>query len=247
MAIRTYRDAKGRARFAVEFQQGGVRVLRRLHPTATKADAQAFETQLRGEIFRTTRLGQAPEISLEEAILRWLRDTLAHKKDKVKPAQNARLLAPFVAGKTLQQAPEAARLAVAAWTATYGRARAAGIVTVTTLAPATINRRLCVLKAAAKHAWKQGWIADNLSGRITLLPEHNRREVYLTAQQVRRLAESSGSTTVRSAIMIAAFSGLRAGELLALTRSDLRRDTLLVRESKTGKARVVPVVSLLHK
>jgi hypothetical protein len=51
-----------------------------------------------------------------------------------------------------------------------------------------MNRRLCVLKATAKYAYKMGWIDENVSGRITLLPEHNRREVYLTPAQVTLLA-----------------------------------------------------------
>lgn len=262
MAVRSYRDAKGRTRYAVEFQQGGQRILRRCPPGCGRGDAQAYETKLRGEIFAAVNLGQQPEISLEDAITLWIRDTLAQKKDQKKPVQNAVLLAPFVAGKSLRQVTEAAREATAAWSARFSlaharRATATAATGATgsnvatrlrghSLTPATINRRLCVLKAAAKHAYKMGWIDTNLSGRITLLPVENKREVYLTPTQVRLMAESSASDTVRSAIMIAAYSGLRSSELLALRPSDLGKDTLSVRVSKTGKPRNVPISPLLR-
>lgn len=156
--------------------------------------------------------------------------------------QNAVLLAPFVHGKTLRNVTEAARQAVAVWANASGAGRKSNGA----LTPATINRRLCVLKAAAKHAYKMGWIDTNLSGRITLLPVENKREVYLTAQQVRTLSACAPSKTTTSAIMIAAYSGLRASELLALQPPRTASDGLTVGKSKTGKPRIVPIVSLLR-
>lgn len=239
MAVRAYRDTQGRARWLVEFAQAGNRILRRCPPGTGKADAQAYETKLRAEIFAAVSLGRTPEISLDEAILRWLRDTLSQKKDRRKPPQNALLLAPFTAGKSLRQAPEAARMAVSTWTVRGNSPP---------LSPATINRRLCVLKAALRHAYKQGWIADNLSGRITLLPGVGRREVYLTAAQVRQLAAMASDGKISTAIMIAAYSGLRASELLALKQTTTQSDSLTVPASvsKTGKPRHIPIVSLLR-
>lgn len=246
MAIRTYKDAHGRTRYMVEFVQKGQRVLRRCPPGVGRAEAQELETTLRREIFAAVDLGHKPEISLEEAIIRWLRDTLAHKKDQKKPRQNAMLLAPFVAGKSLRQVTDAAQEAIAAWSKPTakvgGTSGASGRRKVPrSLSSSTINRRLCVLKAAAKHAWKQGWIEDNLSGRITLLPEHNKREVYLTREEVRTLAQSSPSSASRAAIMLAAYTGLRASELLRLTAQPLSGDGLMVTGTKTGQSRVVPV------
>lgn len=245
MAVRAYRDGRGRSRYLVEFKQSGVRVLRRLHPGATRGDATALETKLRGEVFRQVKLGEVPEISLEEAIARWLRDTLPHKKDQRGPLSKAHLLGPFVRGKTLRQAPEAAREALSTWSGapTSSALRRDTATRDAALSPATINRRLCILKATLKHAWKQGWIADNLSGRISLLPEENKREVYLTRAQVRTLALSSPSSASKAAIMLAAYTGLRASELLHLTAQHSSGDGLMVIKTKTGRSRVVPVAS----
>lgn len=150
---------------------------------------------------------------------------------------------------------EVARQAATAWTAgRVNRGRAgrpsiaigSGATGSARLSPATINRRLCVLKAAAKHAWKQGWIDENLSGRITLLPEHNKREVYLSSPQLRKLADAAPDSTIKAAILIAAYSGLRSSELLAITPSCLHGESLSVQRSKSGKPRNIPVVPLLR-
>lgn len=247
MAVRNYKDAKGRTRYMVEFQQRGQRVVRRLFPGATRDAARELEAKERQEIFAGIDLGKPREHTLDEALAAWLKDRAIHLKDARKCVQNVQLLARFAAGKSLRQVVEAAGEAVSAWSPT---ARAGGTSGATgrrkRLSAATINRRLCVLKAAAKHAWKQGWIEDNLSGRITLLPEHNKREVYLTAGQVRSLAGRAPSTKIAAAILIAAYSGLRASELLALQSPRTASDGLIVASSKTGKPRTVPVVPLLR-
>lgn len=65
--------------------------------------------------------------------------------------------------------------------------------------------------------------------------------MYLTAKQVRLLASSSPSEVVGAAIMIAAYTGLRASELLSLTQASVRGNSLSVATSKTGKPRSIPI------
>jgi len=108
-------------------------------------------------------------------------------------------------------------------------------------ANSTINRRLAMLKSVCRHAYKQGRIAENVSGRITVLPELNQREVYLTRAQVKLLMKCAPSLALRAAIGVAAWTGLRASELLGLTHTSTHGDTIMVATSKSGKPRVVPV------
>jgi integrase len=217
-------------RWTVEFQQSGTRIFRRLYQGATRAQAQALETKLRADIFAAKRLGQQAEPSLAAAIQLWLDATLARKKDRRMPAQNAVLLAPYVTGKSASQAPEAAREAIAAWVH---------------LAPATVNRRLAVLKAALHYCWKQGWMQTNLSGRIERLREPPGREVFLTRAEVNRLARAAPEP-LRTAILIAAYTGLRAGEL-RIGIPSANRQTIVVANSKTGKPRLVPVAAPIRR
>lgn len=222
MAIR-----RQQGRYVVEFQQSGVRVFRRLPAVATKGDAQELETRLRRDLLERRTLGRPDEPSLAAAIQLWLEETLADKKDQRKPRQNAALLAPYVKGRTLREAPDAAAEAVKTWRGE--------------LAPATINRRLAVLQAACHHAYRRGWIEINISAKVPRLREDNRREVYLTRAQVRRLMANAPSIQCRAAIALAAWTGLRASELLALGPQPKGTDRVAVVRSKNSRPRMVPV------
>jgi integrase len=111
------------------------------------------------------------------------------------------------------------------------------------LSAATINRRLAVLKAALRYAYKQGWADQNYGARIEMLPEPPHRETFLTREQVTKLARAMPSPDGRAALLLLSFTGLRVGELLRLSTSDIGADSLTVRESKNGKPRIVPVPS----
>lgn len=158
------------------------------------------------------------------------------------PRQNAEHLRPFLRGKTVREVQEVVRSVVSACqiagTTNLGSAIARESVP---LSPATINRRLSVLKAALRYAWQQGWVAENLSGKISKLQEPPGREVYLSPAQVKRLAEKMPTTEGRAAVLLLAYTGLRTGELLAITAEDIGRGTLTVRTSKSGKSRTVPI------
>lgn len=110
----------------------------------------------------------------------------------------------------------------------------------TSVSPATRNRRLCILKAVAKFAWKKGWVAENLSSRIQLLPENNARHVYLSQAQVDDLIAAVEGDEAKAFVAIAAYTGMRQGEIMALTQLDITESGLVVRDSKIGLPRVVP-------
>lgn len=222
MAVR-----KDGERWSVEFQAGGTRVHRRLPPFASRGDALALEARLRRELWERRALGRADEPSLAAAVQLWLEETATGRKDTYNPRRNARHLAPMIEGRTLREVGDAAADAVREW---EGK-----------LAPATINRRLDVLRAASRHAWKRGWIADNVAGRVPHFKEHNSREVYLTAAEVKALADAAPNRETEAAIMLAAYTGMRASELLSVGPQPKGAKSILVRHTKTGKARKIPV------
>lgn len=215
-------------RFAVEFQQAGERVFRRCPPGITKAEASQYETELRRSLFRRASLGERPIVPLATAIELWLTEA---KRNQKKPRQNALLLAEFVGNKALEQASDAAQAAVQAWS---------GI-----LKSSTINRRLCVLKAVCKHAWRRGLSEINYSGRIPLLREPDGREVYLTPSQILRLARAAPNAKATAAIMILAYTGLRINEFLRLPKTARNAKTLPA-SSKNRKPRLVPIVDTIR-
>lgn len=218
-------------RWVIEFQQRGVRIHRRCPALATKADAYALEAKLRREIFQQGDLGQRPTVTLDAAVQMWLEAVMPHRKDQA-VAQRATYWRGRIEGKPLTDVANVAEDAKRAWSR---------------LKPATINSRLNVLKAALKYAYRLGWSEVNLSSRVALLPCHNKREVYLTPAEVRRLALAA-DPQVRAAIMLAAYTGLRASELLGLAREDVGKDSVTVRKdkSKTHKPRIVPVPKVVR-
>lgn len=223
------RPGRGPGLWVVEFEQGGARVHKRLPPGTSKAQAEAWERQRRRELFDREELGRFPQVTLEEAIKVWLREN--RRKNQKQAVSEAKQWEPFVGGRLLRDAPQVVQEALASW----GTARSRCPL------PSTLNRRLALLKAVCKHAYKRGLIQENLSGRITLLKEDNRKEVYLTKAEVSRLTKCSPSEETASAIMILAYSGLRASELLALGPSTSRQATFTVASSKSGKPRQVPI------
>lgn len=110
-------------------------------------------------------------------------------------------------------------------------------------APATINRSLGTLKKALRIAWLGGMIPEDYGAKILRLPENNAREIYLSIDQVRRIAEHC-SPTAQAAIWTALLTGARRGELIKIQRTHIRADTIEIPAShtKTMRARVVPII-----
>lgn len=114
-------------------------------------------------------------------------------------------------------------------------------------APATINRSLAALKKALSIAWELGYTSVNHGAAVKSLPPNNKREVFLTPAQVRKLAEHCVEP-VQAAIWIALYTGARRGEILAMRPEDIGRDTLTIhaRNTKTLRSRVIPIVKPLR-
>jgi integrase len=109
--------------------------------------------------------------------------------------------------------------------------------------PATINRELAVLKKAFNLACREWeWVRDNPVCRVSMEREQNTRDRWLTeAEEKRLLAEAT--PWVRELVIFAAHTGMRQGEILALTWSgvELERRTVTVFKSKNGERRTIPV------
>lgn len=107
---------------------------------------------------------------------------------------------------------------------------------------AAANRIFNVLQAALNHAWRQGKVPSDDSWRKV------ERFTYVDAPVVRYLTEAECKRLVnacapdfRQLVRAALLTGCRYGELTALRCADFNPDagTLLVRASKSGKARHV--------
>lgn len=214
-------------RWIVEFQCRGRRVHRRCPPGTKREEAVELETRIRREIFEQRDLGRSPVVPLPAAVELWLRESVAGRKSERETRNHARALVDAIDGKTL-----ADLIAVAdAYRATK-------------LAPATINRRLSVLKAVAKFAHRKGWTPTNLSALIPMLPEHNARHVYLTPKQIRGLlAKMKDEPAARAFAAIAVYTGMRKGEIMRLRKDQIGAKAIdLGTNTKTGAPRRIPII-----
>lgn len=223
MAVR-----QSRGRYVVEFQQRGSRVFRRLPAGCTRAQAVELETKLRREAFDTTALDRRTKLTITAALGAWLKS--GRRKNRKQADQEAAAWDSWVAGKPLSAVTDVAADAVEQWDEDGASV-------------ATINRRLSVLKAASKHAWRTKVSEVNYSAGIVLRPENNAREVFLTRAEVRRLAAKMATPQGRATVLLLAYTGLRVSELLALPKAPRAAAVVSVAavNSKTRKARVVPV------
>lgn len=205
-------------------QVGGQRIKQSAGQGATKAEAKALEAEIRTRLKNRRR----HVYYLDDALAKWLEEYAARLKSPHKYAEHAKLLAPYVQGRLLMDAPDVAR--------EYINAN-------TLLRPATINQRVRILRRVCNLAFADWqWLDVPIGKRIKALPENNRRSVYLSPEQIEAVCSHAAAVGVRDAICFAAFSGVRLGELMRLDAHNLVGGTLyLDAMNKAGKQRTVPL------
>jgi integrase len=114
-------------------------------------------------------------------------------------------------------------------------------------AAATINRSLGAMKAGLKLMWMAGKTPVNYGDQVKRLPENNERTVYLSMDEVRKIADEA-SENVRAAIWIALYTGCRRGEILKIEAKDVTEDTIRIPagNTKTLRYREVPIFPALR-
>lgn len=109
------------------------------------------------------------------------------------------------------------------------------------LKPATINRRLAVLRRVARLSYRVwGWLEQDVSGRVTMLPGEQQRHVYLTQPQAKRLL-TAAKGKAKEVIRWTLLTGLRRGELLSVTPESFRDGAIVLNVTKSGRPRIIPL------
>lgn len=187
------------------------------------AGSREAARELEAELRRKSKTVQR---GLEEALATHLLVTAKHMKAYKTVISVARHVRPFLAGKSLEEAPKAAQEMVNEWT---GK-----------LKPATINRRLALLRRLCNLAFEWGWTDTQAGRRIKLLPGEVSRDFYLTPYQVETIAKEM--PTCGDFVRVLFVTGLRKSELFNLKPEQVRDGHILLStDTKTGKPRAVPV------
>lgn len=227
----TWIDKDGRRHVGIML--GGKRVHRILPPGASAGDAKQLEADLRAAIGHQ----RAPVIPGDPSMVAVLGGYLEHAKTLRSPdtaIHHANRLGPWAEKYRASQARECAAHVLRDMRNDY--------------AVATINRSLGALKKALSIAWENGLTPENYGLRVKRLPEHNDRDMFLTLDQVKAIADNA-SEQVRAAIWIALFTGCRRGEILKMRAEDIGPDSIVIHagNTKTLKTRTIPIVPPLRK
>lgn len=218
-----WKDRAGRYHVAV--QRGGKRVHRICPPAATWRDAKRKEAELVAR-FDSVATGK---VLIADAIQHWLKTEVAHQKARTNTEGNAYALAEFITGKSLSEVVSVAESYKACF---RGR-----------VTNSTINRRLAVLRRVANLAYKRwGWLKEPLGSKIEMLPENPHREEFFTRPELAAALRRILGRNRRRAALVAAFTGIRRGQVAKLHPLQIRDDLIKLKTSKSGKPIVVPIV-----
>jgi integrase len=193
---------------------------------ASRTAAVQLEAQRRAQI--AAESGCAARHSVDDALARWLRDYAGRLKGPASLHSKVRAVVQHTHGADITEIVEVA-----------AKVRAAGVAA--NLSAATINRRLAILRRIANLAHQWGWIEQPLGARIKMMPGEKARHVYLSPDDVERIAAACGHQGCATAVRLSARTGLRETEIL---RADTIREGLIMvsaQDAKSGRPRAVPV------
>ncbi len=227
----TWEDKHGRRHVGI--MVGGQRVHRILPLGATAGDAKLIEAHLREAVARQPRRVSIPSDPPMTAILALY---VAHAKtlrSSDTSAHHARRMAPWAAKYRASQAQEFADHFTRDCRDAY--------------AHSTINRSLACAKKGLALAWRQRLTHENYGLRIQSMAVSNKREVFLTVEQVAEIAQHC-TDQVKAVIWAALLTGARRGELLQIRAEHIGEDTITLPAShtKTLRMRVIPIIPALR-
>jgi integrase len=213
VSVRKHKD-----KWIIEIYNGQQRIRRSV---GTRKDALRIEQEIRTEIESQA----VPAIGIEKALENYLLGEAQSLKSFESLKSKARAIRPYIRKKTFDQIGEVAD--------SIKR-------DMTHLKPATVNRRLALLRRLGNYAYDLGWIEQPVGRRVKLLAGESERHYYLTTKQVELIA--SKCPTTGDLIRLAAFTGMRRGEIFKLTPTDIQEDFIYAEsKTRTGKPRAIPI------
>lgn len=119
--------------------------------------------------------------------------------------------------------------------------------------PSTVNRYLAALSKALQVAVKEwGWLQDSPMAKVSKPSEAAGRHRFLSHEEKQRLLDvclTSTNPNLYPIVAIALFTGLRYGELVTLSWSDIdfRSQSITLNKTKNGDRRVIPLTSEVER
>lgn len=239
----TWEDKDGRRHVGI--MVGGQRVHRILPKGATAGDAKLIEAEIRASVARQPKRVNIPGDPPMAAILALYVEHSKGLRSSETSEYHAKRLGPWAEKYKASQAQEFAAHVIKDMRAKVKDKETGELHQA--YADATINRSLACAKKGLTLAWKDRLIHENYGLRIETLTVHNKREVFLTVQQVRDIAQHC-TDQVQAVIWFALLTGARRGEILKIEAGHIGEDTITLPagHTKTNRTRVIPIIAALR-
>lgn len=231
-----YRDkAKGRWRFEFtrRFPAGRVRATKLLPKGWSRSQAERFDTRESARLAAQASGIETDRPRLAGAVQLYLEHHCPDLKDGKKTAQDLATLYDYIEPAWLDEVAE-----VSARYRQDSRGK---------LGQGTVSKRLSLLKAAVRYAYRRHGYGDrDYTDRMVVPAPNNERQVYATVPQLDKLWRKFPDLEARACFMLAFHLGLRwRAELLPRKPEDVRTQDgdqwLVIGMTKNGTPRMVPV------
>lgn len=239
----TWEDKDGRRHVGV--MVGGKRVHRILPEGATASDAKLIEAEIRSAIARQPKRVNIPGDPPMTSVLALFAEHAKSLRSAETSEFHAKRLGPWAEKYKASQAQEFAEHVIKDMSQKVKNPKTGKMKQA--YAPATINRSLACAKMGLTLAWRQKLIHENYGLRIQMVKVNNKREVFLTVDEVRQIAQHC-TEQVQAVIWAALLTGARRGELLKIEAHHIGEDTITLPAShtKTLRMRVIPIIPALR-
>lgn len=227
----TWEDKQGRRHVGIMVE--GQRIHRILPQGASASDAKLVEAEIRASLARTPKQVNIPGDPPMNRILDLYIEHAQTLKSADTSEHHARRLTAWAIKYKASQAQEFADHVIKDMRGKY--------------ADATINRSLACAKKGLALAWRQRKIPENYGLRIESVKVSNKREVFLSVEQVRKIADNC-SVQAQAAIWFALLTGARRGEIFQIRAEHILDNTIMLPAShtKTNRMRVIPIIPALR-
>ncbi|MGI8468349.1 MAG: tyrosine-type recombinase/integrase [Pyrinomonadaceae bacterium] len=236
----TVRRRKDTGNWVSDFYYNGERIIETLKFARTKKEAEAAEAVIMNQVFQQAYGFEAkPDRRFEDFVIEtFLPYSETNKKSFYCDVLICRVLVKAFKGKNLRQITpplvESFKQNFLATPTKHGHRRS----------PATVNYHLAILSKIFSLAIDAGVLENNPCRKVKKLKLNNQRTRTLSFDEEQKLfSVLKENELVARIVTVAIHTGLRRGEIFNLKwfDADFGRGMLQVRESKSGKKRVVPM------
>jgi integrase len=223
---------KNSKRYRIRIQRSGSEIKRILPKGATRTQAEEEHQKLTRELIDHSN-GKPQDIALSEGILKYLEEEVPKLKSKIETERHIKALEEACKGRRLKEIGDVANK--------YRSDKK------DTLAPATINNRLALLRRIANLSHKK-WKLLKEPVYIEINDPKNERHVYLSMSQVKELILATNHQPTKDAIKIAVYTGVREGVIFdPYIQSKIRDDVLILPDSKNGEPLIIPILDEIRE